>query len=404
MLAATSPSPPACNPAIRGARVCMLLSNPYHPDDRVRQEAIALSQAGYQVTLLAWDRDCALPEFEDADGFNVRRARIGAGYNQNAKQIANIGRLWGWFHRQLKSLRPDVVHCHDLDTLPAGVRFRASTRACQVVFDAHECYRIMKQSESGLALRTAILLCERFLVPRAQLIISPCQATGDYYRNISGRNLVVVGNWKTAADFDPPQDSLRELAEKLGIGSRLVVVYIGSLASDRLVMPLVEAVKQKPDVFLILGGRGGQEEALRKLSGGAANIHFPGFIHPREVPTYTALSHLVFYGFDRRNPFAPYNAPNKLYEAIAAGRGILASDIGGELSAVIRETGCGVLLPETDTPSILKALDELADSTAREALQERARLAYRNGYNWGTSRSRLLAAYEDLLASRATGR
>lgn len=378
----------------------MLLSNPYHPDDRVRQEAIALSQAGYQVTLLAWDRDCALPEIEEADGFTVRRARIGAGYNQNAKQIVNIGRLWGWFHQQLRSMRPDVVHCHDLDTLPAGVRYRLSTRSCRLVFDAHECYRIMKQSESGLALRTAILLCERFMVPRAQLIISPCQATGEYYRDMSGRHLVVVGNWKTAADFDPPQARLDELAEKLGIGNRLVVVYIGSLASDRLVTPLVEAARQRPDVFLILGGRGGQADTLRKLADGANNIHFPGFIHPRDVPTYTALSHLVFYGFDRRNPFAPYNAPNKLYEAIAAGRGILASDIGGELSAVIRETGCGVLLPETDTPSILRALDELANPAAREALQDRARHAYRSGYSWCTSRSRLLTAYEELLTPR----
>lgn len=38
-------------------RVCILRSNPVRPDSRVEKEAWSLAKAGYDVHILAWDRD-----------------------------------------------------------------------------------------------------------------------------------------------------------------------------------------------------------------------------------------------------------------------------------------------------------------------------------------------------------
>ena len=37
-------------------RVVMLRSNPVNPDSRVEKEVLALSKAGFDVQILAWDR------------------------------------------------------------------------------------------------------------------------------------------------------------------------------------------------------------------------------------------------------------------------------------------------------------------------------------------------------------
>ena len=139
----------------------------------------------------------------------------------------------------------------------------------RLVFDAHECYYAMKRAYVLLPLAWVIRLVELLLTPRAQLLIAPCEATGDYYRRSGARRVAVVGNWKRPADFNFPASELERKRKELGINGELVVVYIGNLSPNRVVLPLVEAVRQRPRVFLILGGAGGRSwrsAAPRKVS------------------------------------------------------------------------------------------------------------------------------------------
>ncbi len=48
-------------------RVVMLLSNAYNPDDRVRNEALALGSENYDVHIIAWDRFLDKPKEEIID-------------------------------------------------------------------------------------------------------------------------------------------------------------------------------------------------------------------------------------------------------------------------------------------------------------------------------------------------
>jgi len=53
----------------------------------------------------------------------------------------------------------------------------------------------------------------------------------------------------------------------------------------------------------------------------------------------------VYYGFDPNNPNARFSAPNKLFEALAAGKPLVTGDFG-EIGEVVRESECGVILPK----------------------------------------------------------
>ncbi len=379
-------------------KIVMLLSNPYNPDDRVRSEAHALQEAGYEVFILAWDRDCNKTAREIVKGVEIRRARIPAGYRQGAKQGRNLVKLWRWFVRQIKEIEPQVVHCHDFDTFPAGAYYKIWNKQVRLVLDAHENYYVMKQPDVSSLFAQIIKLAEQFLTPMADLLISPCKATADHYRNLGADSSVIVGNWKDPDNYRFSSQKIQNKCTHLGIDNRLSVVYIGRLSKERIILPLVEAVRNSTSYFLILGGYGEQESEIAGICEDVDNIYFPGYINPKEVPLLTAIADVVYYGFDPNHPFAPYNAPNKLYEALAAGKAVLATDIGGELSEVVQSTGCGVLLSSPDAASIGAALNQLSQSGTLVKTQERAAEAGCAKYNWRAAKRNLLQAYSQLLS------
>jgi hypothetical protein len=61
--------------------------------------------------------------------------------------------------------------------------------------------------------------------------------------------------------------------------------------------------------------------------------HYPKIAYLEYVPPPKALldteiSDIVFYEFDSKNPNSKYNAPNKVFEALAAGEAALTGDVG----------------------------------------------------------------------------
>ena len=56
----------------------MLFSRGFFPDARGHKEARDLVIGGYDVTILAWDRECRLARREQLDGFSIERLQLRA--------------------------------------------------------------------------------------------------------------------------------------------------------------------------------------------------------------------------------------------------------------------------------------------------------------------------------------
>jgi glycosyltransferase involved in cell wall biosynthesis len=95
------------------------------------------------------------------------------------------------------------------------------------------------------------------------------------------------------------------------------------------------------------------------------------------------------------------STPNKLWESLAAGAPIVASDLP-EMARVVRETGAGELCDPSDVTSMAAAVRRILGRPGEErlALRRRARAAALDRYNWETESARLLALYEAFGASR----
>ena len=374
-------------------KVIMLLSNEFAPDPRVYNEAQALVENGFDIRIIAWDRKKAGSKFENYDGMNVERLQITSTYGGGIKQLPQMFHFWLAAFQRILASNFNLVHCHDFDTLMPGF-FAGKLRGKKVIFDAHESYAdmLLVSSTSQIASRL-IRLTERFLIRHVDALITVGETLRQEYVKLGAKKNYLVGNWKRPTDFEFPIDKIQSERERLGIAHRFAVSYIGRLNNDRPVLQLIEAVKQNSDsVFLILAGAGTLEDRIVRTIRGCENIRFLGFLSPKDVSLYTAISDVVYYGMYLDNANAKFSAPNKLFEALAAGKAVITTNIG-EVGKIVKEEGCGIVLDQPTVEAICEALHCMCRYQTLERFQQNAMAAGKTKYNWESAKQELLEAY-----------
>lgn len=377
--------------------VCMLVTNRAFDDPRVCMEAGALASAGCRVTVVGWDREIDTDVRLDRNGVSFVRLHLRSTHGRGAAQALYLGRFWMRAIALLRSLRPDVVHCHDLDTFWPGRRAAVACGA-RLVFDAHENFPDMMVGHLPAPMVRALRLHERRLVPRADLLITVGRRLCEHYRLLGARHATVVGNWKDAREYQFPPAQVHALRKQLGLEGRIVVAFIANLGRERHLEPLLHAVAGDARFACVIGGKGCLAPLAEDFAERHANVHYLGAVPPHRVGLLTAACDAIYYGFDTGNPNSKWSAPNKLYEAIAAAKPIIAGDFG-EVGPTVRQGGCGILA-DTSTPAGMReALEQLAAPHAAERLSRCARLLQER-YSARAAREALLNAYHRLLWSR----
>jgi len=371
-------------------KILMLLTNAFDPDPRVHQEAVALVDAGYHVTILCWDRDRKAKFRETIDGISTERVYVRSTHGRGATQMLFLALFW--IKALLKGLYRDydIVHCHDFDTLLPGF-FLAKAKGAKLVYDSHESYVDMLWHLPAW-IRGIISATENVLLKRTDLLITVGEKLETHLSERGAPRTCVVGNWKDPSKFEFPENRILEEKKSLSItDSQKVICFIANLGHERQVPQLIEAAKQNAGIFLVMGGNGPARDLVEAAADLYPNIHFLGYVHPSKVPLFTALSDIVFYGFDPENPNARFSAPNKLFEALAAGKAVITGDFG-EIAKIVKETGCGIVLERYSEREIGDAIQSLSDGDL-DACKARSREASRERYCWDMARKTLLLEY-----------
>jgi glycosyltransferase involved in cell wall biosynthesis len=374
----------------------MLLSNSYDPDPRVRQEALALLRMGCCVRILAWDRDLKSPAAESMEGVAVERVFVPSTHGRGATQLLFYGWLYAkMFWRGLRT-RFDTIHCHDLDTLPLGFVL-GKLRRKPIIYDAHESFPDMLEGSVSPALQRALVFLENVLIRRIDLLITVGEKLRQHFAARGARRSVVVGNWKRLAEFTRTPGQIVDIRRALGVpDGSLVVVCITQLLKDRKIEELLRAADASGDVYLLIGGKGILEDLVVQAAATNPRVRFLGFVSGRQIADYTCAADVVYYGFDPANPNARFSAPNKLFEALAAGRPLITGDFG-EIADVVREARCGIVLSEYGVADIRQAFAVLADRNIRTEMAGNAGRAGRASMNWEKGEEVLYREYSALL-------
>jgi len=381
---------------MRPKTVLMLLTNAYDPDPRVRQEALALIGMGCRVRLLAWDRDLRSAPVQVMEGVEIERVFLASAHGRGTTQLF----FYAWLYLKMlwRGLRTsfDVVHCHDLDTLPLGFLMGKLKRK-PIVYDAHESFPDMLDGSVHPAVRRGLVHLENFLIRRVDLLITVGEKLRRHFEERGARHSVVVGNWKRLAEFSRTNEE--NLAVRRGLGipdSGLAVVCITQLLNDRKIEELLQAVEALPNVYVILGGKGVLEGLVTEAATRNPRILYVGFVPGKQIADFTCAADIVYYGFDPANPNARFSAPNKLYEALAAGRPLITGDFG-EIADVVRAAECGIVLPVYKVEEVQKALAILEDLEIRNAMAANAMRFGRTSLNWEKGAEVLYLEYSSLL-------
>jgi glycosyltransferase involved in cell wall biosynthesis len=380
--------------------ILMLLSNAYRPDPRVEREADTLAQAGYRVSVVCWDREVELPAHEQSRQVEIHRIHsVPTRYGAGPRQLFKTPRFWQAAFDMALELKPDAVHCHDLDTLYAGIRIKRRL-GCPLVFDAHEDYPALMTLYLPRFMVSLLRLFEQRLVYRADAILT---ASTVYAQKLAAEGLAGAIPIPNVDDLDPYDTVHPEMvqARRRSLGLQdgvLTVAYIGGFTRNRQLLPLIEAARLLPQVQFLLWGDGHQRQAVVDALQGMPNVQYLGWLPADQVPATIKALDIIYYCLREDYPGTQFNAPNTLSHAMSAGRPLIANPVG-DLGWTVRTAECGILIDPVNPENIRLAVLDLSAPEMRQRMGAAGYAYAREKYNWKAVSARLLAVYAGLFDS-----
>lgn len=326
------------------------------------------------------------------------------------KQLAVISMLERTLRQIVAEVKPDILHAHSpglngVAALRTGARFKLP-----VVYEVRAFWEDAAvdhgtSEEWGVRYRLTRRL-ETYVLERADAITTICEGLrGDIIdRGIPAHKVTVIPNAVDAQRFTMNGQADPELQARLGIAGKMVLGFIGSFYAYEGLILLLDALpavlEENANVRVLLVGGGPQENRLRErvdeLSLNEAVI-FTGRVPHDTVQAYYNLIDVFVY------PRLPMRltdlvTPLKPLEAMAQGRLVLASDVGGHRE-LIRPGVNGELFRAGDVASLTTTvLDLLRNRERWQSLHERGRHFVETERSWPRSVARYKSVYTTVMA------
>jgi PEP-CTERM/exosortase A-associated glycosyltransferase len=224
-------------------------------------------------------------------------------------------------------------------------------------------------------------------------------------RGVSQNKISIVPNGVNVDDFRPcSSDSVYR--EAWGLDGKRVIGFIGSFYRYEGLDLLIEAFAQiacfYPNAVLLLigGGETGNELKVQTEKVGLnGRVIMPGRIRHERVPgCYALMDVLVYPRYSMR--LTDLVTPLKPLEAMAMGKAVVASDVGGHRE-LVRDGETGLLFKAGDVYALRDTLRlALDDVSLRKKLEEEGRAFVCKARTWDNT----VLAYQDIYRKALCGR
>lgn len=305
--------------------------------------------------------------------------------------------------------KPDVLHAHS-PALNGVAALRAGRQLKLPV--VYECRAFWEDAavdhgtsaQGGLRYRLSRAL-ESYVFKQVDAITTICEGLRQDIaaRGIAADKITVIPNAVDTVSFrvgTPPRQDLQQRHDLVG---KTVLGFIGSFYAYEGIGLLLRAmpalIAEHPELRLLLVGSGPQqnviENSIRQL-GLSASVIMVGPVPHEQVPDYYNLVDIFVY------PRLPMRltelvTPLKPLEAMAQGRLVVASDVGGHRE-LIRDGETGVLFAAGQSAALTAAVSKLlrARNDWRRIL-DNGRAFVERERDWHSSVERYRTVYGALL-------
>ena len=348
---------------------------------------------------------------ETADGLHFYRTPRSTGALAKMPVLNQLEVICGLEKRLLEiipTIKPDVLHAHSpclnaIAALRAGRKF-----GIPVVYEVRAFWEDAAvdhgtSTENGLRYKLTRGL-ETYALKRADAVTTICEGLrGDIVaRGIPASKVTVIPNAVDIDKFAVGGEADLELKRKLGFEGKRLIGFIGSFYAyeglDVLLRAVPALAARHPDLRVLLVGGGPQDARLRQQAkdlGIADKVVFTGRVpHDQVQKYYDLLDVLVYPRLSMR--LTDLVTPLKPLEAMAQGRVLAASDVGGHLE-LIADGKTGVLFKADDPAALADKLSGLLEAQASwPALRAAGRHYVETERNWRVSVARYKNIYGGL--------
>jgi glycosyltransferase involved in cell wall biosynthesis len=408
-----APVPPTAS-AVRGStggRVLMLVENNSYPEDiRVRCEARALVEAGYEVIVISPARRGQRWR-ETVDGVVAYR------YPAPPPATRSMGYLLEYGYATVAMLVLsvlvyfregfDVIHAANPPDTLVFVAAAYKLLGKRFVYDHHdlapELYDARSAGRGNPPLHRALVALEKLSLRCADHVI----ATNESYKAVEMRRGGVPPERITIVRNGPMTNG-HQLAEpdaRLRKTGRMIISYVGVMGFQDGVDYLVRAVHHlvhdlgRTDVLCVLiGGLGGAQPSLKRLVtqlGLDDHVWFTGWVSDAELLRYIASADICVDP-DPSNSFNDRSTMIKMMQYMAQAKPIVAFDLP-EHRFTAQEAA--LYVRPNDELAFARALAQLMDDPGRrQAMGAFGRERISSELAWHYSAQHLVGAYRRLFA------
>lgn len=347
---------------------------------------------------------------EDVDGWHFYRTQaLRVAGLPGFGELALMRQLGRRLRQVAEQVRPDILHAHSpvlnaLPTLLVGKRL-----GIPVVYEVRAFWEDAAVDhgvtvEGSLRYRATRWL-ETWALRWAAHVFTICDGLrGDIVaRGIASSKVTVIPNAVDIESFGPGGQPDLDLKNRLNLDGTSVVGFIGSFYAyeglDLLLEALPRMLAQRPDIRLLLVGGGPQVPALKAQSerlGLTDKVVFTGRVPHEQVQSYYDLVDVLAYPRHSMR-LTELVTPLKPLEAMAQGRVLVASDVGGH-KELIRDGQNGILFKAGSADGLARAVVGLLDAPERwPAMRAAGRSFVETERNWRRSVSNYASVYEALV-------
>jgi len=352
------------------------------------KECRSLARAAYEVIEIG--------NFEfngKVDGVTIRGLnRRGGRLQRGTVNLVHIA-------REAMRAAGDVYHLHDPELLLLGLILRGAGK--KVIYDIHEdlprdvCFKEYIPKPFRKPLMWMVEPVENVAARCMSGLITATPAIADRFHKIHS-NTVVVNNYAVTDEFTPAAGWEWNNRDPS-------VAFIGGISEERGIREMLAAMDLLPQTLgarLELAGWFYVEKLKTELAASSSwrHVHWHGGLDRSGT---VSLLKRVRAGLIVSHPGRlshEVSQPNKLFEYMAAGIPVIASDFP-LWRQIVDGAGCGLLIDPFDTRAIATAIEWLiTNPTEAEAMGRRGIKAVQERFSWCNEEQVLLSFYSSLLA------